>query len=53
MEYRQLGKHGVRVSELCLGSWLTYGAAKDESVARECIEAAYDQGINFFDTANV
>ncbi len=53
MEYRQLGKHGVRVSELCLGSWLTYGAAKDESVARECIEQAYDLGINFFDTANV
>ncbi len=53
MEYRQLGKHGVWVSELCLGSWLTYGAAKDESVARECIEQAYDKGINFFDTANV
>lgn len=53
MEYRQLGKHGVRVSELCLGSWLTYGAAKDESIARECIEEAYNQGINFFDTANV
>jgi voltage-dependent potassium channel beta subunit len=53
MEYRHLGKHGVRVSEICLGSWLTYGAAKDESVARECIEQAYDLGINFFDTANV
>lgn len=53
MEYRQLGKHGVRVSELCLGSWLTYGAAKDEAIARDCIERAYDLGINFFDTANV
>lgn len=52
MEYRHLGKHGIRVSEVCLGSWLTYGAAKDESVARACIERAYDLGINFFDTAN-
>ncbi len=53
MEYRQLGKHGLRVSEVCLGSWLTYGGATEESVARQCIERAYDLGINFFDTANV
>jgi voltage-dependent potassium channel beta subunit len=48
-----LGKHGIRVSEVCLGSWLTYGAAAEETVARECIERAYDLGVNFFDTANV
>lgn len=53
MEYRHLGKQGVRVSEVCLGSWLTYGAAKDEAIARDCIEKAYDLGVNFFDTANV
>jgi len=53
MEYRHLGKHGIRVSEVCLGSWLTYGGATEESLARECIERAYDLGINFFDTANV
>lgn len=53
MEYRHLGKHGIRVSEVCLGSWLTYGAAAEETVARECIERAYDLGVNFFDTANV
>ncbi|MCY7324268.1 MAG: aldo/keto reductase family protein [Phormidesmis sp. CAN_BIN36] len=53
MEYRHLGKQGVRVSEVCLGSWLTYGAAKDEAIARGCIEKAYDLGVNFFDTANV
>lgn len=53
MEYRQLGKHGIRVSELCLGSWLTYGGATEEKMARACIERAYDLGINFFDTANV
>jgi voltage-dependent potassium channel beta subunit len=53
VEYRHLGKQGVRVSEVCLGSWLTYGAAKDEAIARDCIEKAYDLGVNFFDTANV
>ncbi|MDZ8084390.1 MAG: aldo/keto reductase family protein [Nostoc sp. DedQUE12b] len=53
MEYRQLGKHGIRVSEICLGSWLTYGSATAEDTARQCIEQAYDLGINFFDTANV
>jgi voltage-dependent potassium channel beta subunit len=53
VDYRHLGKHGIRVSEVCLGSWLTYGAAAEETVARECIERAYDLGVNFFDTANV
>jgi voltage-dependent potassium channel beta subunit len=53
VEYRHLGKHGVRVSEICLGSWLTYGSATEESAARDCIEKAYDLGVNFFDTANV
>ncbi|MBD2020287.1 aldo/keto reductase family protein [Leptolyngbya sp. FACHB-36] len=53
MEYRHLGKHGIRVSEICLGSWLTYGGAIAEEAARSCIERAYDLGINFFDTANV
>lgn len=53
MEYRQLGKYGVRVSEICLGSWLTYGGATAEDMARQCIERAYDLGVNFFDTANV
>ena len=53
MKYRNLGKQGVRVSEICLGSWLTYGNVTEESTARNCIERAYDLGINFFDTANV
>ena len=53
MKYRQLGKHGVKVSEVSLGSWLTYGNATEEDTARACIEKAYDLGINFFDTANV
>ena len=53
MQYRQLGKYGVKVSEVSLGSWLTYGGATEEDSARQCIERAYDLGINFFDTANV
>jgi voltage-dependent potassium channel beta subunit len=53
MKYRQLGKHGVRISEICLGSWLTYGSAVENDAARTCIEKAYDLGVNFFDTANV
>lgn len=52
MKYRHLGKHGVKVSEVSLGSWLTYGGSTDEETARTCIEKAYDLGINFFDTAN-
>jgi aryl-alcohol dehydrogenase-like predicted oxidoreductase len=53
MEYRQLGKYGVKVSEVALGSWLTYGGATEAQVAESCIDKAYDLGINFFDTANV
>ena len=53
MHYRHLGKYGVKVSEVALGSWLTYGGATEDEAARTCIEKAYDMGINFFDTANV
>ena len=53
MEYRRLGKAGVKVSEIALGSWLTYGGATEDRVATECIHRAYELGINFFDTANV
>ena len=53
MQYRRLGKHGIKVSEVSLGSWLTYGNATAEETARACVEKAYDLGINFFDTANV
>lgn len=53
MQYRHLGKYGVKVSEVSLGSWLTYGGATEEESARQCIAKAYDLGINFFDTANV
>lgn len=53
MQYRHLGKYGVKVSEVSLGSWLTYGGATENETATQCIEKAYDLGINFFDTANV
>ena len=53
MQYRNLGRSGVKVSEVALGSWITYGGATENDVARACIERAYDLGINFFDTANV
>ena len=53
MKYRRLGRTGVKVSEVGLGSWLTYGGATENDAAQACIERAYDLGINFFDTANV
>jgi voltage-dependent potassium channel beta subunit len=53
VEYRKLGKWGVRVSEVALGSWLTYGGSVQEKESVEQIHYAFEQGINFFDTANV
>lgn len=53
MEYRRLGRTGLKVSEISLGSWLTYGGYVEEKNATASIEKAYDLGINFFDTANV
>ena len=52
MQYRYLGKSGLQVSELALGSWLTYGKAVGNDTAEACIDRAYEHGINFFDTAN-
>ncbi|MHA7966035.1 aldo/keto reductase family protein [Paenibacillus sp. CAU 1782] len=52
MKYRKLGRSGLKVSEIGLGSWLTYGSATSEEDARACIRKAYDLGINFFDTSN-
>lgn len=52
MKYRQLGDSGISVSEICLGSWLTYGGGVEADAARGCLDRAFDEGINFFDTAN-
>jgi aryl-alcohol dehydrogenase-like predicted oxidoreductase len=53
MRYRQLGSSDLQVSEISLGSWLTYGGGVDSSQAEACVEKAFDVGINFIDTANV
>ena len=51
MEYRNLGRWGVKVSAVGLGSWLTYGGTVEADTARACIRRALDAGITFFDTA--
>lgn len=53
MQYRQLGDSGIEVSAICLGSWLTYGVGVDDNAARACVDASFDAGINFIDTANI
>ncbi len=53
MKYRKLGSSDLEVSEISLGSWLTYGLGVDDSNARACLDRAFDVGINFIDTANV
>ena len=53
MNYRRLGASGLKVSELSFGSWVTYGNQMGADVARECMAAAYDAGVNFFDNAEV
>lgn len=53
MNYRRLGGSGLKVSEISLGSWLTYGGYVEKEHAVNSIRKAYDLGINFFDTANV
>jgi voltage-dependent potassium channel beta subunit len=53
MEYRRLGKSGLQVSALSFGSWVTFGNQVDMNVAKGCMHCAYDNGINFFDNAEV
>ncbi len=53
MKYRRLGKAGIKVSEIALGSWLTYGTVTEQNTAEACIHQAYELGINHFDCANV
>jgi len=52
MKYRRVGASGLKVSEIGLGSWLTYGTAAEQKAADACIQTAFECGINFFDTAN-
>jgi aryl-alcohol dehydrogenase-like predicted oxidoreductase len=53
MELRPLGDSGIEVSEVSLGSWLTYSGGVERDATEACTRAAFDAGINFFDTANV
>jgi len=51
MNYRRLGKAGIKISELSLGAWVTYGGQVGEDIAIKCMSAAYDAGVNFYDNA--
>jgi voltage-dependent potassium channel beta subunit len=51
MEYRNLGKAGIKLSALSLGAWVTYGEQVNEDIAYDCMRAAYEAGVNFFDNA--
>jgi 1-deoxyxylulose-5-phosphate synthase len=53
MKYRQLGDSDLHVSEISLGSWLTYGLGVDDRNARACIDRAFDLGVNLIDTSNI
>jgi voltage-dependent potassium channel beta subunit len=53
MNYRRLGRSGLKVSELSFGSWVTYGNQVDRRAARELMAAAFDAGVNFFDNAEI
>ena len=52
MHYRRLGRSGLKVSEISLGAWVTFGNQLDESTASTLIHAAYEQGVNYFDNAD-
>src|SRR5262245_12851714 len=51
MQYRRLGRSGLKVSELSLGSWVTFHNQVDVAASREMLAAAFDAGVNFFDNA--
>jgi aryl-alcohol dehydrogenase-like predicted oxidoreductase len=53
VRYRRLGSSDLEVSEISLGSWLTYGGGVPREQAEACVDRAFDEGINFVDTANV
>lgn len=53
MHYRRLGRSGLKVSEISLGAWVTFGSQVDEDTSLSLIQAAYDAGVNFFDNADI
>ncbi|MDQ0900995.1 MULTISPECIES: aldo/keto reductase family protein [unclassified Paenibacillus] len=52
MKYRRVGASGIKVSEIGLGSWLTYGTVAEQEASDACVRQAFESGINFFDTSN-
>lgn len=53
MHYRRLGRSGLKISEISLGAWVTFGSQVDEDTSLDLIQAAYDAGVNFFDNADI
>ncbi len=53
MKYRRVGKSGLKISEISLGSWLTYGGTVENDIAKQCMSKALEVGINFIDTAEI
>ena len=53
MHYRRLGRSGLKISEISLGAWVTFGSQVDEDTSIELIRAAYEAGVNFFDNADI
>ncbi|MEX2143800.1 MAG: aldo/keto reductase [Anaerolineales bacterium] len=52
MHYRRLGRSGLKVSEISLGAWITFGGQVEDKVASQLVHAAYDRGVNFFDNSD-
>ena len=53
MNYRRMGRTGLKLSEIALGAWITFGDQIDNPPAREILLKAYDAGVNFFDNADI
>jgi len=53
MHYRRLGKSGLKVSEISLGAWVTFGDQIEEKIAYDMVHVAYEKGVNFFDNADI
>ena len=53
MKYRKVGKSGLKISEISLGSWLTYGGTVENEIAKKCMTTAIEHGINFIDSAEI
>ena len=53
MKYRKMGKYGIRLSEVSLGAWLTYGGTVEDGIATKCMHEALELGVNFIDVADI